>query len=475
MKSVGLIRPIWWVIPALLLPVAGFATGLWQLVGLMGVALVAFIIADLLWVRLHWILGLLVVCVPLSIKIPLGGSGAVLSLPAEALVFVLAGVFLFYPVVSARLVGLPLTILLILQLVWMLVTTFASGDWMISGKRLVLHTVFFLVFYGLLAHAFRERKFVIPFYLLFALGMIIPVFNTWSQHMGLGFSPAGSFAVTGPFFDDHTIYGASLAFLLPAIGTFTFKGNIFQLSPIQRVGIGLLFAFLFLAFILSFSRAAWLSVLVAAVVFVLIRLRIPFWIWVMGVALISLVGYQYQDVFVQQFASTESVSHTEDVEAHALSVTNLQTDNSNLERINRWKCALRMAEAKPILGWGPGMYQFEYGQFQIRPEMTYLSTFRGEKGNAHSEYLTALSETGWPGLLLLLLIVGATYSLGLRLAYYAHDERERWIAIIALLGLTTFFIHGVVNTFWDQVQMAILVFGSMAILAGRYVSIKEQT
>ena len=38
------------------------------------------------------------------------------------------------------------------------------------------------------------------------------------------------------------------------------------------------------------------------------------------------------------------------------SVTNISTDASNLERINRWSCAVRMFQEKPILGWGPLMY-----------------------------------------------------------------------------------------------------------------------
>ena len=80
-------------------------------------------------------------------------------------------------------------------------------------------------------------------------------------------------------------------------------------------------------------------------------------------------------------------------------MSNITTDASNLERINRWKSALRLFAERPTLGWGPGTYQFEYASYQNYYEKTIISTNSGNKGNAHSEYLSILAESGWPGLL----------------------------------------------------------------------------
>jgi hypothetical protein len=38
------------------------------------------------------------------------------------------------------------------------------------------------------------------------------------------------------------------------------------------------------------------------------------------------------------------------------------------------------------------------------------------------------------------------------------------MVLAALLGFTTFFFHGMVNSFIDQVKVASLVFGSMAMI-----------
>ena len=58
-----------------------------------------------------------------------------------------------------------------------------------------------------------------------------------------------------------------------------------------------------------------------------------------------------------------------------------------------------MFEEKPAFGWGPGTYQFQYAPFQFSREKTIISTNAGDLGNAHSEYLGALAETGLVGML----------------------------------------------------------------------------
>lgn len=56
------------------------------------------------------------------------------------------------------------------------------------------------------------------------------------------------------------------------------------------------------------------------------------------------------------------------LEEHLQSISNISTDASNLERINRWHSAFRMFAERPIFGWGPGTYSFEYAPFQLSTE-----------------------------------------------------------------------------------------------------------
>ena len=220
-------------------------------------------------------------------------------------------------------------------------------------------------------------------------------------------------------------------------------------------------AVLIIALILSYSRAAILSLLLTLLLFGLIRLRIRFWqILVILITLGGITYVKWVDIY-NEVRQNESVSNSHNVSEHFSSVTNIRSDASNLERINRWTCAWRMFKEKPLTGWGPGTYQFQYGQFQTLSDMTYISTRYGNRGNAHSEYLTYLSETGWPGFLLFLVICGYAMAMGLRNIYRAATPEQRWLALALTGALTTFMIHGLFNAFIDQDKMAVLVFGAL--------------
>lgn len=90
---------------------------------------------------------------------------------------------------------------------------------------------------------------------------------------------------------------------------------------------------------------------------------------------------------------------------HIQSISNISTDASNLERINRWNSAIRLFQERPVFGWGPGTYQFVYAPYQLSKNRTIISTNAGDGGNAHSEYIGALAEMGIIGSLLVVALV----------------------------------------------------------------------
>jgi O-antigen ligase len=75
------------------------------------------------------------------------------------------------------------------------------------------------------------------------------------------------------------------------------------------------------------------------------------------------------------------------------------TDPSNDGRTPLWQVALRGFSASPLHGAGAGMYQTLWDR--ERSQFAYVI-------NAHSLYLQTMAELGVPGLLLLLVLVGAT-------------------------------------------------------------------
>jgi len=140
---------------------------------------------------------------------------------------------------------------------------------------------------------------------------------------------------------------------------------------------------------------------------------------------------------------------------HVQSMSNIATDASNLERINRWNSAIRLFAEKPIFGWGPGSYQFVYAPFQSVEEKTIISTNVGNKGTAHSEYLLILSEEGMLGLLSLLAIFISIVTTALRVNKKSNNETAKKYAVLLFLGLITYMAHAFFNNFLDTDKAAV--------------------
>lgn len=153
-----------------------------------------------------------------------------------------------------------------------------------------------------------------------------------------------------------------------------------------------------------------------------------------------------------------------DLAEHVESISNVASDASNLERINRWKSAWRMFQDKPLTGFGPGTYQFQYAPYQDPMEKTIISTNFGTRGTAHSEYLGPLSESGAPGFLIRSGIVVYLFYMGFRLFRQLPKGRTRALAISLFLGLVTYFTHGFLNNFLTKDKLAVPVWGFIAIL-----------
>ena len=148
---------------------------------------------------------------------------------------------------------------------------------------------------------------------------------------------------------------------------------------------------------------------------------------------------------------------------HVQSIANISSDASNLERINRWQSAIRMYQERPVFGWGPGTYQFLYAPFQRTKEKTIISTNLGDLGNAHSEYLGPLSEMGFPGTIIVILLVIYVMYTGLKVFKYGKGE-VKYLSLMVLLGLVTYFAHGLLNNFLDTDKLSVPFWGFIAII-----------
>jgi O-antigen ligase len=426
---------------------------------------------------LEHLLPLTLFLTPLSLQLSYltGSTGIDLSIPTEPVLALLLMVTLFKLLVTrefpSRLLRHPVTVMIGLYLVWTLITSLTSTMPGVSFKTLAYRLWFTAGFYLLAAQLASAERFRRSYVTAYSAGLAIVVIYFIIRVQGAGFlNQQFAHSACYPFYRDHTSFGASMAFLLPPLTVMIFRKDNGLMAKVLLFTILLLFA---AGFILSYSRAAWVSLIAAALLGIILWIRMPvrlLWLAAAGfiLALVLSAGWIWQ----RMDSTTEDSSA--DLSQHLRSAANISTDQSNLERINRWKCALRMFTVKPVAGWGPGAYQFSYAPFQKASERTVISTDFGDAGNAHSEYLGALSESGLPGALLFILIAVTAVITGIRVWYRGRRGREGLFVLALLTGLITYAVHGLMNSFLDSDKIAALWWGFIAILVAMDLETKRR-
>ena len=401
---------------------------------------------------------------PLSINLDKITGGLAVSLPAEPL---LAGVLVLF---IAKLIyernfdykisRHPISIVIYLMFTWMIITTVTSEMPIVSIKFFVSRLWFIIPSYFLCARLFKDPKNINRFVWLYILGLIIVVFYTIYNHALHGFDGDTAHWVMSPFYNDHTAYGAALAIYIVLCVAYLFMPNM---KSSRRLGVIIALCILIVAIILSFCRASWISLIAALGVLICVLLKIKFkYIAVISVVLIGLFFTFQQQIFDSLSKNDQDASGN--IAENIQSMTNITTDASNLERINRWNSAIRMFKERPIFGWGPGTYQFVYAPFQESRNKTIISTNSGDMGNAHSEYIGTLSEQGIPGALLVVTIVVVFMYCGLMTYRRAKNRESKILVLAATLALFGYYIHGTLNNFLDTDKLAVPVWSCMAII-----------
>jgi O-antigen ligase len=421
------------------------------------------LVALLALYRLDIILALVVALTPLSINInefDIIDFG--LFIPTEPLLFGVMLLFLSRQILDGgydmRLLLHPVSLIIFLQLIWMFVSAMTSEDILVSMKYLLARLWFvipvFIFGMTLLGNA-KNIKLMMWLYLL---PLIVVVLYTLVNHAMHGFEEKPAHWVMSPFYKDHTSYGALVAMYIPVAIGFYFNKSF---SPLLRTVIFFLAMILLIGVVFSYTRAAWLSLIAALGLYFVLLFRIRFSTIVVGMSLGLFLFFAFYDQIMMDLERNK-VESSDSIAEHATSISNISSDASNLERINRWNCALRMWQERPIFGWGPGTYQFYYASFQHSSELTIISTNFGDGGNAHSEYLGPLAEQGVAGMLLMVALVFGVLLTGINLYQRLPAGEMRLLVTIMLLGLTTYFVHGVLNNYLDTDKASIPVWGFIA-------------
>lgn len=413
------------------------------------------------------IIYLAVLFVPLSVPLSeiMPGFGFDMYLPTEPLLFGLLIVFILKLIYDRgfdrQILAHPVSLAIYINLLWIFLTALTSTMPVVSFKFLLSRIWFVAALYFLTAKLFSEGKNLEKYIWLYVISLVIVIFYTINRHLGYGLwnKEVANF-VSWPFYKDHTSYGAALAMYLPFLMMFSFGG--FVARKVKIISI-IVLGILLMGFVLSYTRAAWLSFIVAGMVYGVIKLKIRFKpLFVTSVSVIVLFLMFQEQIFMRLEQNSEQSSAN--FKTHISSIANITSDASNLERINRWSCAVQMFKEKPVFGFGPGTYMFKYAPYQLNENRTIISTNSGDGGNAHSEYLGSLSESGVLGMLTFLLIIGVVIYTSVHTFMRLTDKRLKSFVLAALVGLVTYYVHGFLNNFLDTDKLSVPFWGFTAMI-----------
>ena len=387
-----------------------------------------------------------------------------LSMPVEPMMILFTAIFLFRVLLTRsydmRVLRHPVTLLLLASLAWMAFTSMTSEMPWVSAKYTLARVWFVVPFFFAASQFFQSHQRIRQFFWAYAIGLGVVILIATTKTLG-NFSDLQTLhRVMRPFYNDHTAYGCVIALMIPAAVYFIFsRGQRGWL----RVLTLMLFAGLCIGLFFSYCRAAWISVVGALGVYLLIRMgmKVKWMVLLFGLGVGVFFVYQ-SDVLYKLGKNHQDSSYT--LADQVKSISNISTDASNLERLNRWASAFRMWEERPVLGCGPGTYQFLYASYQRSYQLSTISTNAGNLGNAHSEYIGPLTEQGVPGVILVVCIFMTTFATGVRVYRTAKDKQVANMALAFTLSLLTYYIHGVFNNFLDTDKLSVPFWAFTAVI-----------
>ena len=403
--------------------------------------------------RMHWTFYMIALVTPLSVDLSeLDIDGVGLIIPTELLLMGLFLLALWQFALGRKLYFKhPLLWWVAIYFSWMLITTMTSEDPLVSLKYIIARAWYIVPCFLLLVPLFEKHLLPEKMYRLYFMTLILAIGYTIIRHSMHGFDKDSAHWVMEPLFKDHTVYGAALALVFPFVILQLFSK---QHNPLLRFFYVTGSLVLTIGLILSYTRAAWLSVVFAAGIGILMVMKVPFkWVLFSGLVLGTMTTVYWDDIQISLNRNKKESS--DKMDEHIKSISNVSSDASNLERLNRWNCAIAMYSERPIVGWGPGMYQFVYAPFQRAQDKTIISTNRGDGGNAHSEFLGPLSEQGLMGMLIYISFVLLVMFMGFRVYGNTSEYEEKLIVMGLFLGIVTYFAHGFLNNFLDSDKIAV--------------------
>ena len=291
---------------------------------------------------------------------------------------------------------------------------------------------------------------------------VIAIVQTLTSNGPAGFA-VGDFVRAYGDFDQPNVLGGYLAMIIPfaaALGAGPFRGRVWTLGAMGLV---------VLALGATLSRGAWLGTLLAlGLMTALWNLHTRRFLGAAIVCLAILTSATAAGLAPRTVADRLNVLTENFVIFDARTVDITPQNFSLVERMAHWQAAWAMAMDHPLIGVGPGNYEFYYAHY-------YIAGWPAALGHAHNIYLNTFAEEGILGLGALLLFLATVFRravLGFRRLPPAAAQ-QRALLLASLGAMTAFSIHNMFDNMFVHgigIQLGLILglveAGASAAIAG---------
>ncbi len=397
--------------------------------------------------QLFW---LMIIFLPLSTELNVTETLG-LDFPDEVLLMLLTGFFivkwLYDPSVFPKsLFKSSLFLIIIIHLFWIFLTCLVSTNSILSAKYFLAKWWYIIPFVVFPQIVIRSKSNLSKLAICLLLPMLFVVVQTVIRHSFYQFSFEGIKQTLYPFFRNHVNYSGMLACLL-VVGWFMkklmyVKNNVYNIFN-YLLGLGLI------ALVLSYSRGAWLALIVGIISgFLIYKKWFKYFLFsvivFIGIAIVWLVNNNNYLQFIPDHDRT--VFHT-NFNEHLKATITLQ-DVSNAERFYRWVAGFNMVAQKPIAGFGPNTFYENYQLYSEGIFKTWVSN-NPDHSTVHNYFLLIAIEQGIVGLIIFLCLVVVAF---MQIEKLYHQFQSNFYRLVTLsLGIILVIIM-VLNFLSDLIE-----------------------
>ncbi|SFP70195.1 O-antigen ligase family protein [Hymenobacter arizonensis] len=428
-----------------------------------GLLAVGALVALVEW---RWLYYLLFLLLPFTQEIGLVGNMRI-DLPSEPLMLALTAcvgmaLLLRNGQLPLREWTHPLVVIPGLMFLWTAVGITCSVDKVKSFKYLLAKTWYIMPFLIGTLLVIRRPSETWRFVAVYVAGACLSVFYVAVRHAANDFSFQTVNGAVHPFFRNHVIYSTMLALLVPFgwLGMQAARKGSARLA--WQLGLGVLL----FGLLTSYTRASLLSLPIAGLFYLIIRLRLTRTVLATATVTLALaVSYIASGDNYKAFAPNyERITFNGDNFGKHLTATYNLQDVSGMERIYRWVAAARMVAEKPLMGSGAATFYPEYKRYTLKSFRTFLSD-NPEKSTAHNYFLLQLAEQGVPGFLLFVSLVFTALLRAESLYHRARQQPEvRRVVLAAALSFVIIVFHLTLNELVEVDRIGSIFFLCLALL-----------